>query len=64
MDKLFRVIGWAKSHKKLLAKVVLFLAGGLQSLGQSEVAAGLFGLAMWLDGAGRARSDNEVKANQ
>jgi hypothetical protein len=64
MDMLFRVIGWAKSHKKVLAKVVLFISGGMQSLGWTELAVFLLGVSIWLDGAGRAKSDNEVKANQ
>jgi hypothetical protein len=64
MDKLDQWIKWAKSHKKVLAKVVLFISGGMQSLGWTELAVFLLGVSIWLDGAGRAKSDNEVKANQ
>jgi hypothetical protein len=64
MGKLDPWIKWAKSHKKLLAKVVLFISGGMQSLGWTELAVFLLGASIWLDGAGRAKSDNEVKASQ
>jgi hypothetical protein len=62
MGKLEPWIKWAKSHKKLLAKVVLFVSGGTQSLGWTELAVFLLGVSIWLDGAGRAASDAEVKA--
>jgi hypothetical protein len=56
------VHGWGRRNKKLLAKVTAFISAGLIGIGQTDAGYAMGLLTAWLDGAGRAASDREVKA--